>query len=117
MQPMSTPPKELILKQMDLGPLQNFLYFIGDARSKEIAVVDPAWDVDYLCAQAESNGYIITSVFLTHGHPDHVNGLHEILSRHNVPAYISRHEAKFYKPKHKNIVAVEDGEKLKVGQI
>lgn len=108
-------PQELILKQMELGPMENFLYFMGDARSREVAVVDPAWDVDYLCAEAKRNSYKITSVLLTHGHPDHVNGLKEMLSRHDVPAYISRHEAPFLKPKHKNIAEVADRQKLKIG--
>lgn len=110
-------PDDLILKQIKLGPLDNFLYFIGDAKSKEIAVVDPAWDVDYLCAQADKAGYKITSIFLTHGHPDHVNGLDEILSRYDVPAYISKYEAPFLKPGHANIVEVDDHQKLKVGGI
>ncbi len=97
--------------------MENFQYFLGDARSKEIAVVDPSWDVDHLCVAAEKNGYKITCVLLTHGHPDHVNGLKEILTRHDVPAYISRHEAPFLKPKHKNIVEVEDRQKIKIGGI
>jgi glyoxylase-like metal-dependent hydrolase (beta-lactamase superfamily II) len=102
---------------MELGPLDNFLYFIGDVQTKEIAVIDPAWDVDFLCSQADKVGYTITNIFLTHGHPDHVNGLDEILSRHDVPAYISKHEAPFYKPSHKNIVEVDDHQVLKVGNI
>ncbi|HLF17889.1 MAG TPA: MBL fold metallo-hydrolase [Candidatus Omnitrophota bacterium] len=112
---MTNIPKELILKQMELGPLANFLYFIGDAKTKEIAVVDPAWNVDHLCEQAKKNGYTIKAVFLTHGHPDHVNGLEEMLKRHDVPAYISKHEAPFYKPIHKNIVEIDNGKKLKIG--
>lgn len=97
--------------------MENFLYFLGDARSKEIAIVDPAWDVDQLCAEAEKNGYKIAMVLLTHGHPDHVNGLKEILSRHDVPAYISRHEAPFLKPRHQNIVEIEDRQKIRIGGI
>jgi glyoxylase-like metal-dependent hydrolase (beta-lactamase superfamily II) len=46
-----------------------------------------------------------------------VNGLTELLTRHDVPAYISAHEADYYKPKNKQIMAVEDGQKLKVGNI
>ena len=97
--------------------MQNFLYFLGDSRTKEIAVVDPAWDVKHLCAQAKKAGLTITGIFLTHGHPDHVNGLADMLSRHNVPAYISAHEADYYKPRNKNIVEIENGHKLKVGNI
>jgi len=110
-------PNNLILKQMELGPLDNFLYFIGDAGTNEIAVIDPAWDVDYLCSQADKAGYKITDIFLTHGHPDHVNGLEEMLSRHDVPVYISKHEADFYMPAHKNIIEIDDGHKLKIGNI
>ena len=114
---MTTLPSELILKQMELGPLNNFLYFIGDTQTKEIAVVDPAWDVPYLCSEAEKSGFTITNVFLTHGHPDHVNGLDEILLKHDVPAYISKHEVPFLKPDHPNIIEIEDHHKLKVGNI
>lgn len=110
-------PANLILEQFEIGPLNNFLYFLGDAASQEIAVVDPAWDVDFLCRQAKKKGYRITAVFLTHGHPDHVNGLGEILARHDVPAYISRHEPDFLTPKHENIVQIDDGHVLKVGSV
>jgi len=110
-------PKELILEQMELGPIGNFLYFIGDAATKEVAVVDPAWDVDFLCSEAEKKGYKIVAVFLTHAHPDHVNGLEEMLSRHDVPAYISKHEYPMYMPKHKNLIEIENGHKLKIGNV
>ncbi len=114
---MAKAPSPLILQQMQIGPMANFLYFLGDAKTKEIAVVDPAWDVDYLCQEAKRHGYKITSVFLTHGHPDHVNGLEKILSRHDVPAYISQDEFPIFIPKHKNIVKIKDRTKLKVGDL
>ena len=110
-------PRNLILEQIEIGPLQNFIYFIGDAAAKEIAVIDPAWDVDYLREQADQKGYKITNIFLTHGHPDHVNGLDDLLSTHPVPVYISKHEAPFYTPKCKNLKKVDDHEKLKVGAL
>ncbi len=110
-------PENLILEQFEIGPLNNFLYFLGDAATKDIAVVDPAWDVNFLCREAQKKGYRITAVFLTHGHPDHVNGLNEILAQHDVPAYISRHEPDFLTPRHQNIVKVENGDSLTVGSI
>jgi hydroxyacylglutathione hydrolase len=107
----------LIIRQYEIGPLANFLYILGDQQTKEAALVDPAWDVPFLRKEAEKLGLKITSVFLTHGHPDHVNGLPDILKTHDVPVYISRHEAPFYKPKIKNLTEVENHQKLKVGQV
>lgn len=107
----------IILEQFEIGPLNNFIYFIGDPVTREIAVIDPAWDVDFLRKQADKKGYKITNIFLTHGHPDHVNGLDTMLAHHDVPVYISKHEAAFYTPDCKNLHKVENQEKLKVGNI
>src|SRR4029079_18899730 len=95
----------------------TFLYILGDRSAGNAAIVDPAWDVPFLRKEAEKMGLKITSVFLTHGHHDHVNGLAEILKTHDVPVYISKHEAAMYKPKHKNIVEIKDREKLKLGNV
>jgi glyoxylase-like metal-dependent hydrolase (beta-lactamase superfamily II) len=110
-------PEEIILKQMEIGPLQNFIYFVGDSQSKEIAVIDPAWDVDFLCREIKKNQYKVVSVFLTHAHPDHVNGLTEFLKNYDVPAYLSQHEFPIFKPRHKNIIEIDDKAQLKVGKL
>jgi len=107
----------LIVQQMQVGPMENFIYFVGDAQTKKIAVVDPAWDVGFLCQEAERQGFSIEAVLLTHGHPDHVNGLEDMLARYDVPAYISRHEAKLFKPVHKNLIETDDHQKLTIGGV
>ena len=38
----------LLIQQYEIGPLNNFLYLLGDPETKEMAIVDPAWDVDFL---------------------------------------------------------------------
>ena len=45
--------KNIILEQIAIGPMENFSYFIGDAQTKEVAVVDPAWDADFLREEAQ----------------------------------------------------------------
>jgi glyoxylase-like metal-dependent hydrolase (beta-lactamase superfamily II) len=109
--------ENFILKQMEAGPMQNFQYFAGDARTKEVALIDPAWDAEHLYSEAQKNDCKIVCILLTHGHYDHANAVTEILSKHNIPAYISKHEPTFYKPKHKNIVEIENGEIIKAGEI
>ena len=108
---------QILIKQYEIGPLNNFLYLLGDPATKEMAVVDPAWDPDFLMREAQKLGYKITKVFLTHAHPDHVNGLPQILAKHNVPVYISKHEAPFLTAQLGKLTGVGDKEKLKLGNI
>ena len=59
--------------------MQNFVYIIGDPQTKEAAVVDPAWNVPAILKEAQSAGYRITHVILSHGHYDHINGVEELV--------------------------------------
>ena len=107
----------LVIEQFELGPMENYIYFIGDKSSKEITVVDPAWDVDFIRAQAKEKGYEIKAALITHGHPDHTNGIDELLKTHDIPVYVSEHEAEFYKPIGENIKDVKLDDRLKIGNI
>jgi hydroxyacylglutathione hydrolase len=107
----------LLIQQYEIGPLNNFLYLLGDPDTKEMAMVDPAWDVDFLCKEAKKLGYKITKVFLTHAHPDHVNGLDELLSLHKVPVYISKYEHPQLRPKVQGLVDVKENDALSIGKI
>lgn len=109
--------ENLILEQIQAGPMENFSYFIGDAKTKEVALVDPAWELDGLCKRAEKNGYKITAVLLTHGHYDHSQGVEELLSYHNVPVYVSECETTFHLAGSKDVRYTKDKEKIKIGNI
>ena len=65
----------LYLKQMELGPMQNFVYLVGDREAGECVAVDPAWELDTLVRTAEADGMTIKGALITHTHPDHVYGL------------------------------------------
>ena len=107
----------LLIQQYEIGPLNNFLYLLGDPETKEMAVIDPAWDVDFLVRESKRLGYKITKVFLTHAHPDHVNGLDKLLSLYPVPVYISKYELPALRPEAKGLVDVTDQDKLTLGKI
>ena len=117
--------KNLILKQMEIGPMENFIYFIGDKDTKDIVVIDPAWDAKFILSEAKQNDLNIKALLVTHGHFDHTNAVEELLKTIDVPVYINKHEADFlssggFQTLHlgkENIKKVESGEKLKIGNI
>jgi len=50
----------IYLEQMELGPMQNFVYLIGDPVARECVVVDPAWEIDTIVETAQARGMTIT---------------------------------------------------------
>src|SRR6185369_10062420 len=50
----------LYFKQLEVGPMQNYVYLFGDPESREAAVVDAAWDIDTIMKVANEDGYRIT---------------------------------------------------------
>lgn len=107
----------LVIEQMELGPMANYIYLIGNSNTKEVVVVDPAWDVNAIRKHAETKGYSITAALITHGHPDHTNGINELLSTHDIPIYVSEHEAYFYKPVGENIRGVDNNFSLELDDV
>jgi len=77
--------------QLPLGPMKNFVYLFGCPRTLEAAVVDPAWDVGALLAEADGRGWKVIAALLTHTHQDHLNGLEELVAR--TGAGVFAHEA------------------------
>src|SRR3989338_8928893 len=102
------------LKQMEIGPMQNFVYLIGDSNIREAFVVDPAWDVDAILGTAEQEGYLVRGVLVTHTHFDHVNGLEDLLDKTDGKVYVNTHEAEFLKGMKSNLNKVNDGDKIKI---
>ena len=107
----------MILDQFPIGPMQNFCYFIGDADSRQVAVVDPAWDADAILARARDHGYTLTAVLLTHGHYDHCNAVRDLLAQVPVPVYLSRNEAGFYQPDCETVQETTDGQEILIGRL
>ncbi len=107
----------LVIEQFELGPMENYIYFIGNKDTKELVVVDPAWDVDFIRDKAERAGYNIKAALITHGHADHTNGIEKLLDTHDIPVYVSRDEAEFYKPVGNNIKDVDPGFNLSLGSV
>ncbi len=65
---------DLYFRQVPIGPMANFIYFIGSRATRTCVVVDPAWDTDALVRLAEADDMKIVGALVTHYHPDHCGG-------------------------------------------
>jgi glyoxylase-like metal-dependent hydrolase (beta-lactamase superfamily II) len=82
----------IYIRQLQLGPMQNFVYLIGPADSVETAVIDPAWDIPTVLRMVEEDGRRITHALVTHRHFDHTYGLEPLLEKVSVPIVIHQAE-------------------------
>lgn len=108
---------ELVIRQFELGLLQNFVYFIGDPKTREIVVVDPAWEVDTILRKAEEESFVIKGVLVTHYHFDHTNGISDLLAAHDVPVYVNKHDVPYLDVAPSSLKPVEGGHRIKVGSL
>jgi hydroxyacylglutathione hydrolase len=102
------------LHQMELGPMQNFIYIIGCEKTKEAAVVDPAWDVPTILKVANKHGLNIKTILLTHTHFDHINGVEELLKSTDARVFVHKKEAASLAYS-ANVKKIESGDEVKVG--
>lgn len=107
----------LYLKQIEVGPMQNYMYLIGDRQKRECVLIDPAWEVDRVFGEAEKEGMKVTAALVTHAHYDHVNAADDFLKKVKGKIYCNKNEAEFLKPLRSDLRPVEGGEKLAVGGI
>jgi len=121
----------MILKQVELGPMMNFVYLIGCAETREAAVVDPAWDVTSILRVARESDLKISRVLVTHGHPDHVNGLEELLEATDARicihadevdymrqvAAIFRMPIEFMNRRSANFQSIAEGDEVRIGKL
>lgn len=117
----------LYLKQVELGQMANYVYVIGSTRTKEAAVVDPAWEIDRIVGLAQADDMKITHILVTHTHPDHVGGklfgleiegIAELLAKVDAKVVINKAEADRLIPlSGSNIVRAENGHVVNLGDV
>jgi hydroxyacylglutathione hydrolase len=105
------------LRQLQLGPMANFVYLLADPATRECAVVDPAWDVPAILEAVAAEGWTLTQAFLTHHHPDHINGVGPLLKTHDIPVFINEQDADVLRPFASNLRKVRGGDSTKIGKL
>jgi hydroxyacylglutathione hydrolase len=115
----------LYFKQIEMGPMQNFVYLIGSMESRKIAVVDAAWEIDEILRLTAQDDMEITHAFVTHTHPDHVGGrfagveiegVTELLGKCKAKVVVHKAEVESLKGlSPSDVIKAESGDKIDVG--
>ena len=120
---------DLYLEQLLVGPMDNFIYLIGSKSTREVAIIDPAWDIDVLLNHIKEKDLKLASVLVTHYHPDHIGGgmgghsiegIAELLEKDPVKIFVHKLEAEGVKKvtgvSDIDLNIVESGDHLTVGE-
>ena len=120
---------DLYLEQLLVGPMDNFIYLIGSKSTREVAIIDPAWDIDALLNHIKEKDLKLTSVLVTHYHPDHIGGgmgghsiegIAELLEKDPVKIFVHKLEAEGVKKvtgvSDTDLNIVESGDHLTIGE-
>ena len=85
----------VVVQQVQIGPMMNFIYLIGCTQSRAAAIVDPAWDVPAILKLANASNFTIRDILISHGHPDHINGLEALLDATGARVHINKDEVEY----------------------
>jgi glyoxylase-like metal-dependent hydrolase (beta-lactamase superfamily II) len=115
----------LYFKQIEIGPMANFVYLVGSTETRQAAVVDAAWDIEQILRLAAADGMEIIYAFVTHTHPDHVGswlrgahieGLEELLAKSKAKVVVHKAEREFVKfLSPSDCLEAESGHRIDIG--
>lgn len=106
----------VFVHQFELGPWDNFIYFIGCTETRQCAVVDPAWDLQYILDEAASIDVSITHVLCTHSHFDHIDQAAAVLEATDAPVHMLGEEVDFSGYRCENLERHSPGDSLLIGK-
>jgi len=108
----------LYVRQLKLGPMDNFVYLLGAEDSPETSIVDPAWDVPAALRAAEEDGRKVTHALLSHHHHDHVNGLADVLAHGGIRVHAHRADVPRLPPGlQREVTPLDAGDVVEVGPL
>jgi glyoxylase-like metal-dependent hydrolase (beta-lactamase superfamily II) len=104
----------MLIKQLDIGYMDNFCYIVGCKKTRKALVIDPGHDVDQIVSAAEKQGLEIETIVNTHAHGDHTAGNAELKSLTGAKIIIHALDAAGYP---KADVFLKDEKTLQLGEI
>lgn len=83
----------LLIKSFTLGPFQTNCYLLADSGSEKAVVIDAPSGAVQMVDEANTQGFSITDILITHAHFDHINGVTELVKTLDRPIPVHLHPA------------------------
>ena len=103
----------MIIRQLEVGAMDNFSYLVGCTETRKAMVIDPGGDVDKILSTARSEGLSIEIILNTHGHGDHTAGNAALRARTGARILIHAADAGGIRADG----LLSDGDRLQVGEL
>jgi len=81
----------MFLQALEVGPVAENCYILGDERSRQCLIIDPGAEPDRIISAIAAAGLTPQKIINTHGHPDHVGAVVPIQRHFAIPFWM--HEA------------------------
>jgi len=104
----------MIIRQLQIGPMDNFTYIVGCEKTRKALVIDPGPDPERIAAEAKEQELDIELIVNTHGHGDHTAGNAELKERTGAEVVIHAEDAGAYPQADRRLT---DETTLPLGQI
>jgi hydroxyacylglutathione hydrolase len=95
--------------------MKNYVYCLIDEESKKAALIDPVWDKNKIFSLLEEKDCALSSIFITHSHPDHIHLADELARETGCHVYMSRVEIEYYGFWCSNLYPLHDEEQIMLG--
>lgn len=120
------------ITSITVGPVQTNVYLVGDEKTKEAALIDPADSPEEIMAMILKSGFTVKKILLTHGHFDHIGALSEIAEKTGAEVYVSEEDVELIRDANKNasmlffgidihfdkpVKTVKNGDQIPVGKL
>ena len=90
------------IHSITVGPVQTNVYLVGDEKTKEAVIIDPADSPEDIMKMIAESGFTVTKILLTHGHFDHIAALGEVAEKTGAEIYISEKDVELLRDENKN---------------
>ena len=97
---------DLRIEEYNVGDIGTNCYFIVNADTKEMVIIDPGGDGADLIRRIKERGLKLQAVLLTHGHYDHAHHARMVADAFGVPVYASEKEEATMHDIQKNVSAM-----------